>query len=328
MERSLLLEMYRRMGLIRHFDEAVKKLFNSGRIPGSAHLSIGQEGEVVGACMALADDDYMVGNHRSHGHPIGKGADVKALMAEILGKVTGVNRGKGGSMHLADFSVGSLGESSIVGSGLPVAVGAALGSKMQGNHRVTLCFFGDGASNQGYFHEAMNMAALWNLPVIFLCENNGYGVTTPLTSAAPLEDIAPRAGGYGIPATVVDGQHCVEVYTAVGEAVARAREDGGPTLIEAKTYRYHHHSEGPLYDHMNYRPEEELAAWQQRDPLLIGRQLLRDNGIVEADIERVDRQVMEEIDTALEFAEASPLPDAEEAYQHLYKTALSGGARP
>lgn len=315
------------MMLIRHFDEAVKKLFNAGRIPGSAHLSIGQEGEVVGACMALGREDYMVGNHRSHGHPIGKGADVKALMAEILGKVTGVNRGKGGSMHLADFSVGSLGESSIVGSGLPVAVGAALGSQMQGNSRVTLCFFGDGASNQGYFHEAMNMAALWNLPVIFLCENNGYGVTTPLNRVAPLEDIAPRAAGYGMPARVVDGQHCVEVYKVVFDAVSRARQGGGPTLIEAKTYRYHHHSEGPLYDHMTYRPEEELASWQQRDPLGIGRRLLAEQGVDGAELDRIENLAAEEIDTALKFAEESPLPEAEEAYQHLFRSPLSQEAQ-
>ena len=318
-DQSLLLEMYRRMGLVRQFDEAVQKLFNSGRIPGSAHLSIGQEGEVVGACMALRDDDYMVGNHRSHGHPIGKGAGVNALMAEILGKSTGVNQGKGGSMHLADFSVGSLGESSIVGSGLPVAVGAALGSQMQGNDRVTLCFFGDGASNQGYFHEAMNMAALWKLPVVFLCENNGYGVTTPNNRAAALEDISARAAGYGTPSSIVDGQQCLEVYDAVTEAVERARRGDGPTLVEAKTYRYHHHSEGPLYDNMTYRSDEELAAWKLRDPLLLFRELLADSVAV-ADLDRMDEQVKQDIAAALEFAEQSPLPEPEEAYTHLYRT--------
>ena len=328
MERSLQLEMYRRMGLIRHFDEAVQKLFNSGRIPGSAHLSIGQEGEVVGACMALRDDDYMVGNHRSHGHPIGKGAGVNALMAEILGKATGVNQGKGGSMHLADFSVGSLGESSIVGSGLPIAVGAALGSKMQGNDRVTLCFFGDGASNQGYFHESMNMAALWKLPVVFLCENNGYGVTTPNSKAAALEDISARAAGYGTPSMIVDGQQCLAVYDAVTEAVERARRGEGPTLVEAKTYRYHHHSEGPLYDNMTYRPDEELAAWKERDPLVLFRQQLETSGD-SAELDQIEQQAKADIVAALEFAEQSPLPEPEEAFTHLYKTPVSvtsGGA--
>jgi len=319
---SLQLEMYRRMGLIRHFDQAVQKLFNSGRIPGSTHLSIGQEGEVVGACMALREDDYMVGNHRSHGHPIGKGAGVNALMAEILGKATGVNQGKGGSMHLADFSVGSLGESSIVGSGLPVAVGAALGSKMQGNDRVTLCFFGDGASNQGYFHESMNMAALWKLPVVFLCENNGYGVTTPNRRAAALEDISARAAGYGTPSTIVDGQQCLAVYDAVTEAVERARGGDGPTLVEAKTYRYHHHSEGPLYDNMTYRPDEELAAWKLRDPLLLFRQQLA-GYLGAAELDKIEEQAQAEIAGALEFAELSPFPEPEEGYTHLYRTPIA-----
>jgi len=323
-DQPLQLEMYRRMGLIRHFDEAVKKLFNSGHIPGSAHLSIGQEAEVVGACMALREDDYMVGNHRSHGHPIGKGAGVNALMAEILGKATGVNQGKGGSMHLADFSAGSLGESSIVGSGLPIAVGAALGSKMQGNDRVTLCFFGDGASNQGYFHESMNMAALWKLPVVFLCENNGYGVTTPSSRSAALEDISARAAGYGTPSTIVDGQDCLAVYDVVGEAVERARRGDGPTLVEAKTYRYHHHSEGPLYDNMNYRPDEELAAWQARDPLLLFRKQLSEE-IDAAELDQIEQQVQADIAAALEFAEQSPWPEPQEAFTHLYRTPLTGG---
>ena len=322
MDRSLQLEMYRRLGLIRYFDEAVQKLFNSGRIPGSAHLSIGQEGEVVGACMALRADDYMVGNHRSHGHPIGKGAGVNALMAEIMGKATGVNQGKGGSMHLADFSVGSLGESSIVGSGLPIAVGAALGSKMQGNDKVTLCFFGDGASNQGYFHESMNMAALWKLPVVFLCENNGYGVTTPNSKVSALEDISARAAGYGTPSTIVDGQQVLDVYEAVTVAVERARAGEGPTLVEAKTYRYHHHSEGPLYDNMTYRPDEELAAWKARDPLTLFRQQIAAE-FDATELDQVQQQAQADIAAALEFAEQSPLPEPEQAYTDLYRTPIA-----
>ena len=325
MDRSLQLEMYRRLGLIRYFDEAVQKLFNSGRIPGSAHLSIGQEGEVVGACMALRADDYMVGNHRSHGHPIGKGTGVNALMAEIMGKATGVNQGKGGSMHLADFSVGSLGESSIVGSGLPIAVGAALGSKMQGNDKVTLCFFGDGASNQGYFHESMNMAALWKLPVVFLCENNGYGVTTPNNRAAALEDISARAAGYGTPSTIVDGQQALDVYDAVTVAVERARAGEGPTLVEAKTYRYHHHSEGPLYDNMTYRPDEELAAWKARDPLTLFRQQIAAE-FDATELDQIQQQAQADIAAALEFAEQSPSPEPEQAYTDLYRTPIAVNA--
>jgi TPP-dependent pyruvate/acetoin dehydrogenase alpha subunit len=224
--KEQLVEMYRRMLRIRRFDEQAVELVAQGEIPGAVHTTIGQEAEVVGACMALRPDDYMVGNHRSHGHPIGKGADVRRLMAELLGKRTGINKGKGGSMHLADFSVGSLGESSIVGSGIPVATGAALGARLQGTDRVCLCFFGDGASNQGAFHEGLNLAAIWKLPAIYLCENNGYAVTTPARYAVAVTDIAARARSYDIPGVTVDGQDPLAVYEVVREAVARARRPG------------------------------------------------------------------------------------------------------
>jgi acetoin:2,6-dichlorophenolindophenol oxidoreductase subunit alpha len=208
---------------IRHFEDTAVELHKNGEIRGALHTSHGQEGEIVGACMALRTDDYMVGNHRSHGHPIGKGAELRGLMAELLGRSTGVCSGKGGSMHLADFSVGSLGETSIVGSGIPVASGAALGAKMQGLDRVSLCFFGDGASQEGTFHEGINFAAIWTLPAIFLCENNGYAVTTPITSSARVANIADRAIGYGIPGVVVDGQDVLAVHDAMATAVQRAR---------------------------------------------------------------------------------------------------------
>jgi acetoin:2,6-dichlorophenolindophenol oxidoreductase subunit alpha len=227
LEKEQLVEMYRRLLRIRLFDEAAVDLIKKGEVPGAAHTSIGQEGEIVGACMALRDDDYMVRNHRSHGHPIGKGADLKALMAELLGKKTGVDQGKGGSMHLADFSVGSVGETSIVGSGIPVAAGAALGAKMMGTDRVCLCFFGDGASNEGAFHEGINLAAVWKLPAIFLCENNMYAVSTPASATVAVKDIAERAKAYDIPGVVVDGQDPVAVYEVVSEAVKRARAGTG-----------------------------------------------------------------------------------------------------
>lgn len=319
------LEMYRRMLRIRRFDETVKTLFDRGRIPGSVHLSIGQEAEVVGACMALRADDTMVGNHRSHGHPIGKGAALGPLLAEILGKATGVNGGKGGSMHLADFSVGSLGESSIVGSGLPIAVGAALGAKMQGSDRVCLCFFGDGASNEGYFHEALNMASAWQVPVVFLCENNGYGVTTAFGRISRVPDVATRAVAYGIPGEIVDGQNTLAVHAAVSQAVQRARDDAGPSLIEAKTYRYPHHSEGPLYDAIAYRDTAELAAWQARDPLPLFAHHLQDAGIADAAmLTGIERAIAAEVAAALEFAEQSPWPDPAEAYRGLYRTPIAG----
>src|SRR5215467_943276 len=218
LEKEQLAEMYRRLLRIRVFEETVVDMVKRAELAGATHSSIGQEGEIVGACMALRDDDYMVGNHRSHGHPIGKGADLRGLMAEVLGRKTGVDRGKGGSMHLADFKIGSLGETSIVGSGIPVAAGAALGSKMMGTDRVCLCFFGDGAASEGAFHEGLNLAAIWKLPAIFLCENNLYAATTPAALTIAVTDIATRAPAYEMPGVIAAGQDAVAVLAAVSEA--------------------------------------------------------------------------------------------------------------
>jgi pyruvate dehydrogenase E1 component alpha subunit len=313
-----LAEMYARMLRIRAFEDATKALHAKGMIMGPVHTSHGQEGEIVGACMALRLDDYMVGNHRSHGHPIGKGAAVRGLMAELLGKSTGVCGGKGGSMHLADFSVGSLGETSIVGSGIPVAAGAALGARMQGLDRVSLCFFGDGASNEGTFHEGVNMAAVWHLPVIFLCENNGYGITTPLSAVTLVTDIANKASAYGIPGVIVDGQDVLAVYDAVQTAVQRARRGEGPTLVEAKTYRYEEHSVGMGRD-FNYRTGEEIALWRKRDPLVLFRaRLLDDLGFVSAELEAMEKTAQDVIDDAIAFAERSPSPLPHTAFTDVF----------
>src|SRR5580658_3224070 len=242
--QSLQREAYRRMMRIRKFEEEGVRLFTAGRIPGAFHASIGQEATIVGACMALRDDDAMTGTHRSHGHPIGKGADLRALMAELMGRGTGICKGRGGSMHLADNSVGIIGESAIVGGGIPLATGCGLSAKVRGTDQVCLCFFGDGAVNQGTFHESLNMASLWKLPVIFLCENNGYAITTSLASSHGQPDIALRASGYGMCGLTVDGQQVSAVYDATSAAVARARSGHGPTLIEAKTYRFDEHQVG------------------------------------------------------------------------------------
>jgi TPP-dependent pyruvate/acetoin dehydrogenase alpha subunit len=318
--KELGLEMYRRMLCIRWFEEAALELSATGELAGALHVAAGQEGEIVGACMALTKDDYMVGNHRSHGHPIGKGADMKGLMAELLGRKTGVNKGKGGSMHLADFSVGSLGETSIVGSGLPVAAGAGLGAKMLKNGRVSLCFFGDGASNEGTFHESLNISAIWKLPVIFLCENNGYAITTAATYSIAVKDIARRADGYGIPGEVVDGQDVLAVYDTVSAAVARARRGDGPTLVEAKTYRYMDHAKG--LPPMNYRTAQEMAFWKARDPIaLLREKLLGDAVASKADIETLGRQVRREVDAAVTFARESPEPSPEDAFSDVYAAA-------
>lgn len=320
-------EAFNRMVRIRFFEETAERMHAQGAIVGSLHSSIGQEAEIVGACMALRADDYMMGNHRSHGHPIAKGAKIGPLMAEIFGKRTGICRGKGGSMHLADFSVGSIGETSIVGSGLPVATGAALASKLRNDGRIALCFFGDGASNEGTFHESLNLAAVWKLPVIYLCENNLYACTLAMRDGTAVTDIATRGAGYGIPGVVVDGQDAFAVFEVVSKAVARAREGLGPTLVEAKTYRYRGHAVnmGTLGETTNQgtasgaSAADELAKWKGRDPIeLIKRHLRGSLGMSDAEIESLQGAVMGEVMDALKFAQDSPFPQASELLDDLY----------
>jgi acetoin:2,6-dichlorophenolindophenol oxidoreductase subunit alpha len=310
-------EMYRRMFRSRSFELAAIEKMKTGQIPGALHTSVGQEASIVGSCMALRDDDYMVGNHRSHGHPIGKGARTDRLFAELMGKATGINSGLGGSMHLSDFSVGSLGETSIVGSGLPVATGAALGSKMQGNDRVTLCFFGDGASNEGTFHESLNLAAVWQLPVVFLCENNGYGELSAASIMVSVPDVSMRAAGYGIPGVTVDGQDVLAVYEAASEAVARARRGDGASLVETKTYRFHDHAFG--LPAINYRDQAEIDEWRRRDPVELFRaRLTAEFGFDESAVKAIEDEVAAEIEAAVAFAESSPYPDLDAAFEHVY----------
>ncbi|MDQ0261735.1 thiamine pyrophosphate-dependent dehydrogenase E1 component subunit alpha [Sinomonas atrocyanea] len=312
------LEMQRRMLRIRRFDERASRMVKRGQIPGTVHTSIGQEAQVVGACMALGDGDYMSGNHRSHGHPIGKGSPLGPLMAELVGKATGVCQGKGGSLHLADFAVGSLGESGIVGSSIPIATGAALSSKVLGNGKVSLAFFGDGAANQGCLYEAMNLAGVWKLPVVFLCENNQYALSTPahtVTSGV----IAERAAGFGMPGVrVEDGQDVLAVHEAVAEAVERARRGEGPSLVEVVTYRFNEHSEG-LRLGTDYRDASEKAAWVERDPIVLFRQHLEREGVASAEeLDALEAEVMAEVDEAVRFTDESPYPDPSVAFKDLY----------
>ncbi|HET9826983.1 MAG TPA: thiamine pyrophosphate-dependent dehydrogenase E1 component subunit alpha [Nocardioidaceae bacterium] len=312
------LEMQRRMLRIRRFDERASKMVKRGQIPGTVHTSIGQEAQVVGACMALGEGDYMTGNHRSHGHPIGKGSPLGPLMAELVGKATGVCGGKGGSLHLADFSVGSLGESGIVGSSIPIATGAALSSKVLDNGHVSLAFFGDGAANQGCLYEAMNLAGVWKLPIVFLCENNQYALSTPahtVTSGV----IADRAAGFGMPGVrVEDGQDVLAVYDAVHTAVRRARRGEGPSLVEVITYRYNEHSEG-LKLGTDYRDQAERAQWVERDPIVVFRQRLVDDGVATAEqLDALEAEVIEEVDEAVQFTNDSPFPDPSVAFKDLY----------
>jgi pyruvate dehydrogenase E1 component alpha subunit len=261
----------------------------------------------------------MTGNHRSHGHPIGKGARLAPLMAELFGKATGVCKGKGGSMHLADFSVGSLGESGIVGGMLPIAVGAGLSSTMLGTGRVCLCFFGDGAANEGAFHEALNLASVWKLPVIFLCENNGYGMFTAQAQSTAVVDIADRAAAYRVPGEIVDGQDVLAVRHRVTLAAGRARAGEGPTLVEAKTYRYHDHSEFGALRPPAYRTDEELAAWRARDPISILAQCMEESGDLAAgELDALRSEVLAEVEAAVAFAEESPVPAPDALFEDVF----------
>ncbi len=318
-------EMYRRMLRIRYFDDEACEQQRQGRIPAALHTSTGQEAAVVGACAALRADDYLTGNHRSHGHPIAKGAELPPLMAELMGKQTGVCKGKGGSMHLADFSVGSLGESGIVGAGIPVATGAGLSAQVRGSSQVVICFFGDGASNQGTFHESLNMAAVWKLPVIYFCENNLYAATTPAKDTTSVENIAARAVGYGIPGVVVDGQDAVAVHEVTSAAVKLARAGLGPSLVEAKTYRYNEHAEGVGIPSI-YRTAEEIEEWKRRDPIQIHRQrLLTGSVLTDARAIEIEDEVRAELRAAVEFAVESEFPDPAEAFEGLYASPIPGG---
>ncbi len=320
-------EAYRRMLRIRGFELAITRLIKEGEIPGACHSSIGQEAAIVGACMALRKDDYISGTHRSHGHPIGKGADLNPLMAEILGKATGVCKGRGGSMHLTDTSVGSIGESAIVGGGIPLATGAALSAQVRGTDQVALTFFGDGAVNEGAFHESLNMASVWKLPVIFFCENNGYAAVTPAASTHGQPSMARRADGYGMPGVTVDGQDFDAVYEVAVEAVARARSGDGPTLIEAKTYRFDEHCVGLLISG-GYRPAEEVERYKtERDPIALFKAALVSGGTAEADLLKIEEQAQLAVDEAVEFAKASPFPDPGEAFEFVYASPLNSRAK-
>jgi pyruvate dehydrogenase E1 component alpha subunit len=323
-------ETYRRMLRIRRFEEEGSKLYQTGKIPGAFHASIGQEAAIVGACMALRNDDAMTGTHRSHGHPIGKGADLKGLMAELMGKQTGICKGRGGSMHLADNSVGIISESAIVGGGIPLATGCGLSAKVLGTTSIALCFFGDGAVNQGTFHESLNMASLWKLPVIYLCENNGYAITTSLAMSHGQPQIAKRAEGYGMPGVVVDGQDVGAVYAATSAAAARARTGEGPTLIEARTYRFDEHQVRlNTNSRKPYRSAEEVEYYRKnRDPIVLYRSVLLSEGLDEAELQAIEDEVERELAAAIRFGETSALPEPGSLFDFMFATPLDQSANP
>lgn len=314
LSKKRLHKMYRDMLRIRRFEEKADELFMAGMIKGAVHVSIGQEACSVGVCSVLNREDAILTTHRGHGHSIAKGTRLNEMMAELLGRSTGLCRAKGGSMHIADVSMGHYGAHSIVGANMPMAAGMGLAYQLEGKGQVVVVFFGDGASNQGSFHESMNLCAIWKLPVVFFCENNGYAVSFGVNRSTAVEDISTRAQGYDAPGVTIDGMDVVAVHEATREAVEFARKGGGPSLIEAKTYRFFGHSRGD--PHFGpYRTEQEVSKWKKRDPLLLAEKLLK---MTTAEKDAHQKMVVEEMAMAAEFAQNSPEATLESALEDVY----------
>ncbi|MEE9198325.1 MAG: thiamine pyrophosphate-dependent dehydrogenase E1 component subunit alpha [Dehalococcoidia bacterium] len=317
LDKKTMLWLYRTMVTIRQFEERARREADAGKPIGGIHSSVGQEAVAVGVCAHLRRDDYVLGNHRSHHHCLAKGLDMNKMMAELMGKAGGTNKGKGGTMHIADIEMGMLGANGVVASNVPVATGAALSAKVRGTDQVTAVFFGDGGANQGAIHESMNLAAIWKLPVVFLCENNRYAESTPVDYALAGGSVARRGAAYGIPGVQVDGQDVLAVYEAAGEAVRRARAGEGPSLLEALTYRYYGHfgADNPL----TYRTQEEEEYYRSRDCLeTFKAKLLEDETATEQELEAIDQKVLVALDGAVKFADESPWPGPEELVSDVY----------
>lgn len=313
-----LIDLHRRMVRIRRFEETAGKMMEDGKIPGALHLYVGEEAVASGVMAHLSNQDQITSTHRGHGHLIAKGGEFDRMFAELFGRATGYCKGKGGSMHISNMELGMLGANGIVGGGPPIAMGAAFSNKYRKTDNVACCFFGDGASNEGSFHEAANMAGLYKLPVVFVCENNGYGEYTPQANHQAIVDVADRAQGYGMPGVIVDGMDVIAVYEAAGEAIARARAGEGPTLLECKTYRYYDHV-GVRGMGLTYRTDEEVEEWKKKDPIDQFEARLAEQGILSADAaQAVHDETMAEIDAAIKFAEDSPYPDADAILEDVY----------
>jgi pyruvate dehydrogenase E1 component alpha subunit len=311
-----LLAMYETMVKIRLFETKVSELFAAGKLPGFIHLYIGEEAVATGICSQLKPQDFITSTHRGHGHLIAKGGDMDKMMAELYGKRTGYCKGKGGSMHIADVDLGILGANGIVGGGPPIASGAAFGIKYQGGDGVVACFFGDAASNQGTFHEGLNLASVWKLPVVFVCENNGYGISVSQARHQNISDVADRANAYDIPGVVVDGNDVMAVYEAASEAIKRARAGKGPSLIECKTYRWRGHFEG---DPTPYRPKSEVDAWMKKDPILRYEKTLKEMGVLtDAKIDAIKKEIGDKVDATVKFSEDSDWPALAEIMDDVY----------
>ncbi|MBI3246089.1 MAG: thiamine pyrophosphate-dependent dehydrogenase E1 component subunit alpha [Deltaproteobacteria bacterium] len=311
------LAMLRTRQTIRRFEERASDEFQAGHIYGVVHCYIGQEAVAVGICSALRREDQIISTHRGHGHCIAKGADLKRMMAELYGRATGYCKGKGGSMHIADFGIGMLGANGIVAGGIPIITGAGLAAQLDGKGRVAVSFFGDGASSAGSFHESLNIAALWKLPVIYVCENNSYGVNMPASDAVSVKDVAERGTAYGMPGIVVDGNDVLAVYEAAEAAVRRARAGAGPTLLECKTYRWRNHTE--IKGIPDSRPAEELAVWKEKDPIArLVTQLKTQRLLTDEDWTEMDAAILQEIEQSVAFARESPFPPLETALEDVF----------
>ncbi|RKU12347.1 pyruvate dehydrogenase (acetyl-transferring) E1 component subunit alpha [Candidatus Poribacteria bacterium] len=311
------LEMLRSMQTIRRFEERASDDYQAGAIYGVVHCYIGEEAVAVGICAALNADDQIISTHRGHGHCLAKGADLNRMMAELYGRQTGYCKGKGGSMHIADFSIGMLGANGIVAGGIPIVTGAGLAAQLEGKGRVAVSFFGDGASNAGPFHESINIAATWKLPMLYVCENNLYSAGTIAADTLALSDVAARAAGYGIPGVVVDGNDVMAVYEAAEAAVNRARAGQGPSLIECKTYRWRGHTERPGQE--DPRPKEEIEEWRQRDPINRFATSLMEHGLLTEEAwQKMDAEILAAIEDAVKFSEESPFPEPEAALEDIF----------
>lgn len=317
--KEKLLSFYRAMQTIRLFESRISDLYARGTIPGLAHLYIGEEAVAAGVCAALRPDDYITSTHRGHGHVIAKGAELNLMMAELYGRRTGYCKGKGGSMHIADMNMGILGANGIAGGGLPIAVGAGWSAKWRGTDQVTVCFFGDGASNNGTFHESLNLASLHRLPVIFVCENNLYGISVCQLKHQPITDIATRATSYDMPGELVDGNDVLATHEAAVKAVRRARAGEGPSLLECKTYRWRGHHEGDPNQGERYRTKEEIAGWVEKCPIQrLARKLINQKVATRKGLEAIDREINAAIDASVNFAAQSDFPSIEEMHEDVY----------
>ncbi|MEG0310958.1 MAG: thiamine pyrophosphate-dependent dehydrogenase E1 component subunit alpha [Eubacterium sp.] len=316
LNEELLTKMYFRMNQARFFEEKVAWLFARGQVHGTTHLSMGQEGSAIGACLVLNEGDFVSLTHRGHSQAIGFGLDVNKMMAEFLGKSTGYCKGKGGSMHIADLKAGNIGANGVVGGGYPLSCGAALTQKYKKTDKIVLCFSGDGSTNEGNFHEALNLASVWKLPVVFFVENNLYGMSTPIEKHMNIKNISDRAAAYGIPGLTIDGNDVIEVYKITKKALQYTRSGKGPVLVESKTYRYNGHSKS---DAQVYRTKEEVEIWKKKDPILRFEKYLMDNDLWSKEqIEVIKKDAFESIEKAVEFAQNSPEPELSAVLEDVY----------